>query len=249
MLQQLRPTTFSELMLHDDLQAALDEIIIELEYREHLAERNLRPRSRLLFHGPPGNGKTSVGSAIANALDVAAFGVHLPELMSKWVNATSENLGQLFKLLQTNTLIVFDELDAIGAARGATDHAAGKEANKIVNTLLTLLDRYASGIVIATTNRPDIIDPALRRRFDEELYFPEPTVQQMTTLAEWLCLEHGVSPLDVHECRNFDEVTKRCLTHARRFVMAQILAEERGEEPPKPQQEKPNGSKKEDRLH
>jgi len=247
MLQALKPVTFAGLMLEEHLQLALDEIVIELEYREHLAERNLRPRSRLLLHGPLGNGKTSSGAAIANALDVRAFGVHLPEVLSSFIGGTGKNLGSIFSSLGPSTLVVFDELDAIGSGRSGANSAGGKEYNTIVNTLLTLLDRHDTGIIIATTNRPDIIDPALRRRFDEEIYFPEPTVPQMRNLAERISLEHDVGMPDVDDCRNFDEVTKRCLTHARRIVMQQILAAERGEEP-QSQEEQPNG-RKEEELH
>src|SRR5690606_5881088 len=120
------------------LQACLDEIVVELEYREHLAERGLRARNRLLFHGPPGNGKTSVGSALANALGVEAYCVSIPELLSIYVGGTSKNLGDLFGSIREGTLVVFDELDAIGTKRGAVDSASGREGNTVVNTLLTL---------------------------------------------------------------------------------------------------------------
>jgi hypothetical protein len=88
MLQTLKPITFAELELDAPIQEQLDELVTEIEYREELQARKLRPRSRLLFHGPPGNGKTSSAAAIANAIDLPAYAVNLPELISKWVGAT-----------------------------------------------------------------------------------------------------------------------------------------------------------------
>jgi SpoVK/Ycf46/Vps4 family AAA+-type ATPase len=109
------------------------------------------------------------------------------------------------------------------------DQAAGKEANSIVNTMLTLLDRTKHGIIIATTNRPDILDPALLRRFDEQIEFPAPSPEQMRSLASKLCEGFGVPPVDVSSCANFDEVTKRCETEARRAVMRELIAAEQAD--------------------
>ncbi len=224
--QPLKPTTFAELMLEPELQAQLDEIVVELEYREALAARRLKPRSRLLFSGPPGNGKSSSGAAMASALGVEALGVHLPELMTRYVNDTGSNLGLLFRAIGDETLVVFDEVDALGATRSGGDTGADKENNKVVNTLLTLFDRHDAGVLIATTNRPDMLDPALLRRFDEHICFPPPTVQQMRALAERICADHGVETVSVDDCANFDAVAKRCRTHARRHVMRELLAAE-----------------------
>lgn len=235
LLQTLAPLTFADLLLDDTLQGQLDELVIEIEYREALAARNLRPRSRLLFHGPPGNGKTSAAVAIANALGVPAYAVNFAELVSSFVGGTGKNLGELFSKLTASTLVVFDEVDAVGSARGTVEQAASKEMNANVNILLTLLDRQEKGIIVATTNRPDILDPALLRRFDEHVYFPEPNEPQKRSLADRLCRGHEVDPIDCADCRNFDEVTKRCRTYARRIVMQQILTAETEEAEPNEQ--------------
>jgi len=230
LLQRLKPITFADLMLEPDLQLFLDEIVTELEYREELAERGLRARSRLLFHGPPGNGKTSAASAMGRALGVQAYGVSLPDVVSCYVGGTDQNLGKLFGSLHPDTLVVFDEIDAIASHRGDVSQSAGKSYNSSVNTLLTLLDRTEHGLIVATTNRIDIIDPALLRRFDEQLYFPAPTSAQMQSLAKRLSEERSVHPIAVSDCENFDAVTKRVNTEARRFVMQQIMAAEAEQE-------------------
>jgi len=100
---------------------------------------------------------------------VPAYAVSLPRLISKFVGETGQNLGELFEAIKHDTVVVFDELDAIGSERGNVDSSAGKEQNSSVNTMLTLLDRHEKGVLIATTNRPDMIDagaPASVRRAD-----------------------------------------------------------------------------------
>lgn len=226
MLERLQPVSFDELLAAPHIVAALDELVLELEYREELAARKLRARNRLLFWGPPGNGKTSHAAALGAALDVPAYGVSLPRVISKCMGETGQNLGELFDGLRDNSLVVFDEIDAIGSSRGRVDSAAGKESNSMVNTMLTLMDRCKRGVLVATTNRPDILDPALLRRFDEIIEFPAPSLKQMSALSMKLCEGYGVDPIDVSGCANFDEVAKRCETEARRTVMREILAAE-----------------------
>lgn len=216
--------TFPDLLLPPDLQEQLDEIVEELEYGVELRNRGLAPRSRLLFHGPPGNGKTSVASALANALGASVSTVYIPELVSQYVGGTGGNLGRIFSEIRNGMVVVFDEIDAIGGERSGRAEGATAERNGIVNTLLTLFDLNKTGIIVATTNRLDIIDPALRRRFDETLLFPSPTEAQKESLATKLCRDFGIDPVEVSDCENFDAVTKRVRTEARRIVMAEIRA-------------------------
>jgi SpoVK/Ycf46/Vps4 family AAA+-type ATPase len=226
LLVPIQSVSFADLLLPDYLQADFDEIVTELEYRDELAERKLRASDRILLHGPPGNGKTSGASAIASALSVQAFAVSLPNLIESYLGAT----GRLFDSLTHDTLCVFDEIDAIGSARGGTEQAAGKENNSIVNTFLTLMDRCDKGIIIATTNRLDILDPALVRRFERVIEVPAPTRQQMVALASKLCEGYGINQIDVGTCSNFDEVTKLVKREAKRLAMTEILAAEAEEE-------------------
>lgn len=229
MLEQLAPVTFASLLLEPDLQLFLDDLVVELEYRTELQTRGLRARNRFLFHGPPGNGKTSSAAALASALNLSAFAVSLPRTVSKYVSETGENLGRIFDNLTPSTVVVFDEIDAIAAHRGVVDQSAGKEFNSKVNTLLTLMDRKKSGVIIATTNRLDIIDPAVLRRFDEQIFFPAPRPDQLRALADKLADGFDIPRLSerlLEECANYDHVTKVVEREARRIVMKEILAAE-----------------------
>ena len=224
MLSPAVPVSLDELMLVEDLRAEVDAIVLELAHRSELAERNLTPRSRLLFCGPPGNGKTSVASAIGHELDMPAYTVTIPALVSQFLGGTGGNLQKLFATVRDGTVVVFDEIDAIGSERARPDQAASKEQNGVVNVMLTLLDRHQGGTLVATTNRLDVLDPALVRRFDDVLHFPEPNDAQKAALAARLADGHGIDAPFVGDCPNFDAVAKRVVGAARRIVMREILA-------------------------
>jgi SpoVK/Ycf46/Vps4 family AAA+-type ATPase len=221
---------FDDLQLDASLQLALDEFVQELEYRDELAARKLRARNRFLFHGPPGNGKTSSAAALANALGVQAYCVSIPRISSEYMGGTGKALDTLFSSIRDGMVVVFDELDAIGTRRGSGSSAAGKEQNQILNVMLTAFDAHRSGVIVATTNRQEIIDEALLRRFDEQVLFPAPSLEQMQSLAWKLCQKFGVPPVNVNDCQNLDEVTKRVEATARRLVMKELIAADSDDE-------------------
>lgn len=224
LLEPLDSVSLDDLMFEPWLRAQLDEVVLEIAHRTELAERHLKPRCRLLFCGPPGNGKTSSGAAIGHELGVPAYGVTIPALMSQFMGGTGGNLQQLFGSVNNGSVVVLDEIDAIGGHRTNPDQAAAKEQNSIVNALLTLLDRHRDGTLIATTNRLDVLDPALVRRFDDVVEFPAPNDEQKNALARRLEEKHEIGFVDVRDCANFDAVTKRVVGEARRIVMREILA-------------------------
>jgi SpoVK/Ycf46/Vps4 family AAA+-type ATPase len=224
LLEPTTPIPLDELLYEPELRTQLDEIVLEIAHRAELAERNLTPRGRLLFCGPPGNGKTSAASAIAHELDVPAFTVTIPALISKYLGGTGENLNTLFRHVGDGAVVVLDEIDAIGGQRVNPDQAASKEQNSIVNAMLTLLDTHRGGTLVATTNRLDVLDPALIRRFDDVVYFPAPNDAQKAQLMLRLCDRYGIPTVEVRDCGNYDAVTKRVTGEARRIVMREILA-------------------------
>jgi SpoVK/Ycf46/Vps4 family AAA+-type ATPase len=231
MMKRLDGPAFADLLLPREIQATFDEIVTELEFRDELKERGLRARDRILLHGPPGNGKTSSAVAIAKQLGVPCWGVNISEVFGQYLGSTSKNIKALIEAAPNNAVTVLDEIDAIGGSRNAYgSQACDKELNASVNTLLTTLDRSCKGIIVATTNRLDILDSALRRRFEEVIEIPGPTIEQMRALASSLCFGFGVDPVYVDDCENFDAVTKACKREARRIVMKQILAADTADE-------------------
>ena len=131
-----------------------------------------QPRGVLLY-GPPGTGKTMIAKAVANETGAFFFTINGPEVMSKMAGESEANLRKIFKEAEDNapSIIFIDEIDSMAPKR---DKTAGEVDKRIVSQLLTLMDGMkarSSVVVVAATNRPNSIDPALRRygRFDREI--------------------------------------------------------------------------------
>ena len=161
------------------------EILDVLAFKDRLTEaedvarlEELLPKG-MIFWGPPGTGKTLFAKAMATAIGAAITVVSGPELKSKWVGESEENLRQIFHRARQSApaIIVFDEMDSFAAARG-TYTGSGVE-HSMVNQLLTEMDgfhREELVFVVGTTNFVEILDPALLRpgRFEFHLYIPYP---------------------------------------------------------------------------
>lgn len=162
-----------------------DEILDVLQRRDQSADaeeiarlEDLIPRGMILW-GPPGTGKTYFAKAIATAIGAAITVVSGPELKSKWVGESEENLRQIFHKARQSapSIIVFDELDSFATARG-TYTGSGVE-HSMVNQLLTEMDGFHKDelvFVVGTTNFVESLDPALLRpgRFEFHLHIPYP---------------------------------------------------------------------------
>jgi cell division protease FtsH len=164
------------------LRAEILDVLAYKDQRTDPAEitrlEALLPRG-MIFWGPPGTGKTLFAKAMAAAIGAAITVVSGPELKSRWVGESEENLRQIFHRARQSApaIIVFDELDSFASARG-TYTGSGVE-HSMVNQLLTEMDGFHSDelvFVVGTTNFVDILDPALLRpgRFEFLLHIPHP---------------------------------------------------------------------------
>lgn len=133
----------------------------------------------VLLYGPPGCGKTLVARAVSNESKANFISIKGPELLNKYVGESEKAVRQLFKRANSSApcVIFFDELDSLCPKRGSENNTSSE---RVVNQLLTEMDGLEErrGVfVIAATNRPDIIDPAMLRpgRLDKLLYVPLPT--------------------------------------------------------------------------
>jgi transitional endoplasmic reticulum ATPase len=149
--------------------------MVELPIRHPQIFQNIgiKPPRGILMYGPPGSGKTLIARAVANETGAFFFLINGPEIMSKMAGESEGNLRKAFEEAEKNSpaLIFIDELDAIAPKR---EKAQGEVEKRVVSQLLTLMDGIkarAHVIVMAATNRPNSIDPALRRfgRFDREI--------------------------------------------------------------------------------
>ena len=165
-----------------DLEEAKERIreIVELplKHPEIFQRLGIEPPKGILLYGPPGTGKTLLAKALANEIGAYFIAVNGPEIMSKFYGESEERLREVFKEAQENApaIIFIDEIDSIAPKRS---EVVGEVEKRVVAQLLTLMDgiqERGKVIVIGATNRPDDIDPALRRpgRFDREIEIRPP---------------------------------------------------------------------------
>ena len=151
-----------------------------LEYPEVFEQMDMQAAKGVLLYGPPGTGKTLLAKAIANEAQSNFISIKGPELLNKYVGESEKGVREVFEKARSNapTVVFFDEIDSIAGERGrhAGDSGVGE---RVVSQLLTELDgleELEDVVVIATTNRPDLIDAALVRpgRLDRHVHVPVP---------------------------------------------------------------------------
>ncbi|QGR18977.1 CDC48 family AAA ATPase [Stygiolobus azoricus] len=164
----------------DDVKQQLREAAEwPLRFPELFTKSGITPPKGILLFGPPGTGKTMLAKAVATESGANFIAVRGPEVLSKWVGESEKAIREIFRKARqaAPTVIFFDEIDAIAPMRGLAHDSGVTE--RIVNQLLAEMDGIVplnKVVVIAATNRPDILDPALLRpgRFDRLIYVPPP---------------------------------------------------------------------------
>lgn len=159
--------------LRNEVQKVREMIELPLRHPEIFERIGIEAPKGVLLHGPPGTGKTLLAQAVANETNANFYSIGGPEIMSKFYGESEEKLREIFKEAQENapSIIFIDEIDSIAPKR---EEVSGDMEKRIVSQLLTLMDGISSRgriVVIGATNRPNAIDPALRRpgRFDREI--------------------------------------------------------------------------------
>ncbi|RME54568.1 AAA family ATPase [Candidatus Woesearchaeota archaeon] len=159
--------------LSEEIKKIREMVEIPLKHPELFARLGIEPPKGVLLHGPPGCGKTLLAKAVANESDAKFYSINGPEVTSKFVGEAEKKIREIFDEAEKNApaIIFFDEIDAIAAKR---DETYGEVEKRMVSQLLTTMDGLKSRgkvIVMAATNRPNSLDPALRRpgRFDREI--------------------------------------------------------------------------------
>ena len=170
-----------ELVLSDLARRACDELIEEQHRAALLRAHSLEPRHRVLLVGPPGNGKTSLAEAMAEALAVPFFVVRYEAMIGSFLGETAARLKRVFDYARTTPCVLFfDEFDAVGKERGDV-HETG-EIKRVVTSLLMQVDDLPSyTVVVAATNHAELLDRAAWRRFQVRLLLNPPTPEDLTT--------------------------------------------------------------------
>ena len=165
----------------EEVKTKLKEAVdLPLKNPDVFKKMGIRTPKGILLYGPPGTGKTLLAKAVATESESNFISIKGPELFSKWVGESEKAIREIFRKarMAAPSIIFIDELDAIASARGGSDDGS-RVGERVVNTLLLELDgleELKNIVVIAATNRPDIIDPALLRpgRFDRIIEIPFP---------------------------------------------------------------------------
>ncbi|MGQ9583367.1 MAG: CDC48 family AAA ATPase [Thermoplasmatota archaeon] len=159
--------------LGNEMKKIREMIELPLRHPELFERLGVEAPKGVLLHGPPGTGKTLLAKAVAGETSANFTNLSGPEIMSKYYGQSEENLREIFKQAQENapSIIFIDELDSIAPKR---DEVSGEVERRVVAQLLALMDGLESRgkvVVIGATNRPNALDPALRRpgRFDREI--------------------------------------------------------------------------------
>ena len=164
--------------LKSEIKAMREIVELPLRHPELFTRLGIEPHSGILLYGPPGCGKTLIAKVLASESEANMFSINGPEIMNKYYGETEARLRDIFKEAKDNSpsIIFIDEIDAIAPKR---EEAYGDVEKRVVAQLLALMDGLTDRgnvVVLGATNRPDSIDPALRRpgRFDREVEISVP---------------------------------------------------------------------------
>ncbi len=175
-------TTFEEVAGLENAKSELQEIVEFLKSPEKFQRLGGRIPKGVLLNGPPGTGKTLLARAVAGEAGVPFFSISGSEFIQMFVGVGASRVRDMFKTAKESSpcILFIDEIDAVGRVRGAGLGGGHDEREQTLNQILTEMDGFSpseSVIVLAATNRPDVLDPALLRpgRFDRHVTVDRPT--------------------------------------------------------------------------
>lgn len=229
--------TLADVILPAAIADRLNDALLQQRKRDWLREHGKVPSHRFLFVGPPGSGKTMTAEAIAGELRLPLFVIRLDTLITRFMGETAAKLRLVFdETLRRRAVYLFDEFDAVGGHRGASNDVA--EMRRVLNSFLQFMEEKSvtDSPIMAATNHPELLDKALLRRFDEVLEFELPTAEQVKAVIKsnlrpmkypklnWTPIEkaaRGLSQAEVARAAN--EAVKNAILQQRSQITTQEL--------------------------
>ena len=186
-----KKVTFQDVAGSKESKEELREVVEFLKYPAKFAQLGAEIPKGVLLVGPPGTGKTLLARAVAGEADVPFFSISGSEFVEMFVGVGASRVRDLFSKAKRNApcIIFIDEIDAVGRQRGAGLGGSHDEREQTLNQILTEMDGFEQDtnvIVVAATNRPDILDPALLRpgRFDRRVLIDRPDIKEREAILE-----------------------------------------------------------------
>jgi len=167
-------------ILSEGMRQQIDGLLRQQLKRAQLRENGKVPSSSLLFVGPPGSGKTMTAEAIAGSLRLPLYVIRFESLITRFMGETAAKMRLIFDEIYAHRgVYLFDEFDAVGADRSATNDVA--EMRRVLNSFLQFIEETnaTDSVVIGATNFPELLDHALLRRFDLVMEFVPPTAAEI----------------------------------------------------------------------
>jgi cell division protease FtsH len=194
-------TTFADVAGYEGVKQEITEVVDFLRHPERFAEIGARIPKGVLLVGPPGTGKTLIARAVAGEAGVPFLSVTGSDFMEMFVGVGASRVRDLFQNARKlgRAIIFVDEIDSIGRKRGAGLGGGHDEREQTLNQMLSEMDGFEAteGIVMmAATNRPDILDPALLRpgRFDRQVVVPLPELEERRAILQVHCKSKRLAP-------------------------------------------------------
>ena len=225
-IEKIPEKNINSLLLPKNIIDSCGELIAEHIRSDILRSHGLEPRNKVLLIGPPGNGKTSLAEAIAEALMIPLLTVRYENIVGAYLGETASRLNKLFEYVKARQCVLFfDEFETLGKKRGDT-HETG-EIKRVVSSLLLQIDALPSYVIaIAATNHEMLLDHAAWRRFQIRLLLPKPSRDD---LQKWFKLfeektsfDFGLEPSTLAKAllgRSFSEAEEFALSVYRQYIL------------------------------
>lgn len=215
--------SWDDAVFDDYTLSELDEVRVWIRHgheimQNKLLQKHLKKGFRILFHGPPGTGKTMTAALLGQETDKYVYQIDLSSVVSKYIGETEKNLASVFNLAENKDWILFfDEADALFGKRSHTQSSNDQFANQQIAYLLQRIEDY-DGVVILATNFKDNIDSAFIRRFQSVVYFPKPKIEQRLLLwQKYFSDTFKLSDIDLEKIAKEFEITGGSIINVLRY--------------------------------